>query len=210
MSRPLIASVWGAGGVRLLLGDAVTARMDHDVSYYVVGSLVWAVAIALVLVTTTATLLLVARMFRLGFLADFLSRTVLVGFLAGISIHIIVSQLPGVLGLPSPHTLGHGTLKSVLRRLALGLAGRPIQLRGARPAVGGDRFHARGSAGVPAAGGASAGAGELLGHRGDCENRRDKRADGNKRGDFHVCLRTTQLVNGESTKAGIVTISSQL
>jgi MFS superfamily sulfate permease-like transporter len=40
--------------------------------------------------------------FKLGGIANLLSVPVTVGFLAGISVHIIVSQLPGVLGLPSP------------------------------------------------------------------------------------------------------------
>src|SRR5205085_5672285 len=40
--------------------------------------------------------------FRLGGIANLLSVHVMVGFLAGISVHIIVSQLPGVLGLESP------------------------------------------------------------------------------------------------------------
>jgi MFS superfamily sulfate permease-like transporter len=39
---------------------------------------------------------------RLGWVANLLSLPVTVGFLAGISVHIMVSQLPGVLGLPSP------------------------------------------------------------------------------------------------------------
>jgi SulP family sulfate permease len=38
----------------------------------------------------------------MGWIANLLSTPVTVGFLVGISIHIIVSQLPGVLGLPSP------------------------------------------------------------------------------------------------------------
>jgi sulfate permease, SulP family len=37
---------------------------------------------------------------RLGWIADLLSVPVTTGFLAGISVHIIVSQLPGLLGLP--------------------------------------------------------------------------------------------------------------
>jgi MFS superfamily sulfate permease-like transporter len=41
--------------------------------------------------------------FKLGGIANLLSLPVTVGFLAGISVHIIVSQLPGVLGLPAPH-----------------------------------------------------------------------------------------------------------
>jgi len=37
--------------------------------------------------------------FRLGWIADLLSVPVTTGFLAGISIHIIISQLPGLLGI---------------------------------------------------------------------------------------------------------------
>ncbi|MBN3960018.1 SulP family inorganic anion transporter [Nostoc sp. NMS8] len=46
-----------------------------------------------------AGLLLLARLFRLGFLADFLSRTVLVGFLTGVGIQVAISQLGGLLDL---------------------------------------------------------------------------------------------------------------
>ena len=38
---------------------------------------------------------------RLGWIADLLSVPVTTGFLAGIAIHIVVSQLPGLLGLPA-------------------------------------------------------------------------------------------------------------
>jgi MFS superfamily sulfate permease-like transporter len=47
----------------------------------------------------TAGLLLAARLARLSFLANFLSRTVLVGFLAGVGIQVAVSQLPAMLGV---------------------------------------------------------------------------------------------------------------
>ncbi|MGY4357112.1 hypothetical protein ACVW0J_003605 [Bradyrhizobium sp. i1.7.7] len=47
-------------------------------------------------------MMLASGAFRLGGIANLLSVPVMVGFLAGISVHIIVSQLPGVLGLPSP------------------------------------------------------------------------------------------------------------
>jgi SulP family sulfate permease len=46
-----------------------------------------------------AGLLLLARLFRLGFLADFLSRTVLVGFLTGVGIQVAIGQLGGLLDL---------------------------------------------------------------------------------------------------------------
>ena len=44
-------------------------------------------------------MLLLARVLRLGFLADFLSRTVLVGFLTGVGVQVAFAQLSGVLGL---------------------------------------------------------------------------------------------------------------
>ena len=43
--------------------------------------------------------LLVARLLRLGFLADFLSRTALVGFLTGVGVQVALTQLPGMLGI---------------------------------------------------------------------------------------------------------------
>ncbi|WP_407543492.1 SulP family inorganic anion transporter (plasmid) [Deinococcus radiomollis] len=43
--------------------------------------------------------LLVASVLRLGFLADFLSRTVLVGFLSGIGVSLLVGELPDMLGV---------------------------------------------------------------------------------------------------------------
>ena len=44
-------------------------------------------------------MLLVARLARLGFLANFLSRTVLVGFLTGVGIQVAAGQLPAMLGV---------------------------------------------------------------------------------------------------------------
>jgi SulP family sulfate permease len=46
--------------------------------------------------------LFAAGIFRLGWIADLLSIPVTIGFLAGISIHILISQLPVLLGLPEP------------------------------------------------------------------------------------------------------------
>jgi sulfate permease, SulP family len=46
--------------------------------------------------------LLAAGIFHLGWIADLLSIPVTTGFLAGISVHILISQLPGILGLPAP------------------------------------------------------------------------------------------------------------
>jgi sulfate permease, SulP family len=45
-------------------------------------------------------MLWLARIARLGFLADFLSRTVLTGFLTGVGIQVAAGQVGGMLGLP--------------------------------------------------------------------------------------------------------------
>jgi MFS superfamily sulfate permease-like transporter len=59
-------------------------------------------ALAGVLALMVGLVLVVGGIFRLGWIADLLSIPVTVGFLAGISVHILISQLPGILGLPAP------------------------------------------------------------------------------------------------------------
>ncbi len=58
--------------------------------------------LAAALALMVGLLLVAAGIFRLGWIADLLSIPVTIGFLAGISVHILISQLPGILGLPSP------------------------------------------------------------------------------------------------------------
>jgi MFS superfamily sulfate permease-like transporter len=57
------------------------------------------VALAGVLALMAAGCLFLARIVRLGFLADFLSRTVLAGFLTGVGIQVAFGQLAGLLGI---------------------------------------------------------------------------------------------------------------
>jgi SulP family sulfate permease len=47
----------------------------------------------------TGGLLLLARVVRLGFLANFLSRTVLLGFLTGVGVQVAIGQVPDMLGI---------------------------------------------------------------------------------------------------------------
>jgi len=58
------------------------------------------VQLAGVLAILTAGFLLLARVIRLGFLADFLSRSVLIGFLTGVGIQVAMGQVAGMLGVP--------------------------------------------------------------------------------------------------------------
>ena len=57
-------------------------------------------AYAGVLALITGAILIVARLIRLGFLADFLSKTVLVGFLTGVGIQVAMGQIGGMFGVP--------------------------------------------------------------------------------------------------------------
>ena len=56
-------------------------------------------------------MLLLARLARLGFLANFLSRTVLVGFLTGVGVQVAAGQLPDMLGVTAT---GKDTLTKLL------------------------------------------------------------------------------------------------
>ena len=56
-------------------------------------------ALASLVALMTAGLLLIARLLKLGFLADFLSQTVLVGFLTGVGIQVGIAVLPEMLGV---------------------------------------------------------------------------------------------------------------
>jgi SulP family sulfate permease len=68
------------------------------------------VALAAVLAFMAAGFLILARIIGLGFMADFLSRTVLIGFLTGVGIQVALGQISGMLGLKGG---GHGTLGKV-------------------------------------------------------------------------------------------------
>ena len=64
-------------------------------------------ALAGMVALLTAGLLVLARIFKMGFLADFLSRTVLVGFLTGVGFQVGIAMLGDMFGVTvrSHHTL---------------------------------------------------------------------------------------------------------
>jgi sulfate permease, SulP family len=62
-------------------------------------------------------LLLLARLLRLGFLADFLSRTVLVGFLTGVGFQVGIAVLGEMLGLEVHAHRTVGQLAEIFRGL---------------------------------------------------------------------------------------------
>lgn len=77
------AAIMAAG----LAGLAATASPEY-------------VAYAGILALMAALFLILARLINLGFLADFLSRTVLIGFLTGVGIQVAIGQINGMLGIP--------------------------------------------------------------------------------------------------------------
>ena len=60
-------------------------------------------ALAGLLALMVGVLLIAAAMVGLGFMADFLSRTVLVGFLTGVGIQVSLRALSDLIGLHAPH-----------------------------------------------------------------------------------------------------------
>jgi len=64
-----------------------------------------------VIALVTAGILLLARILRLGFLADFLSRSVLVGFLTGVGVQVAGGELHAMLGIEKG---GGGFLRQLL------------------------------------------------------------------------------------------------
>jgi len=65
----------------------------------------------------TGAMLLAARLARLGFLANFLSRTVLVGFLTGVGISVAAGQLPDMLGVKAAGSQTIPKLANIVRAL---------------------------------------------------------------------------------------------
>jgi sulfate permease, SulP family len=107
---PLVAfAVFGSSRHLVVAADSATAAiLFSSLSPMAPPGTEKYMALVAMVALLTAALLLLARIFRLGFLADFLSRTVLVGFLAGVGCQVGIAMLPDMVGVPvtSHHTLG--------------------------------------------------------------------------------------------------------
>ncbi len=98
---PMILFAFFGSSRHLVVGaDSATAAI---LSSALTGMVVWGSAdwltLAEVLAVLSGGLLILARIIRLGFLADFLSRTVLVGFLSGVGVQVALGEIPNMLGL---------------------------------------------------------------------------------------------------------------
>lgn len=89
-SRQLI--VGPEAGTAMMVAAVLTRAGIESPDQRLAGAALLAVMVGVVLG--------IAAVFRLGALADFLSRPILVGYVNGIALVLVVSQLPGVLGIP--------------------------------------------------------------------------------------------------------------
>jgi sulfate permease, SulP family len=107
---PLIAfAVFGSSRHLVVAADSATAAIFSSslAPMAPLGSEKYMALVGMVTLETAA-LLLLARIIKAGFLADFLSRTVLVGFLTGVGVQVGIAMLGDMLGVsvPSHRTLG--------------------------------------------------------------------------------------------------------
>lgn len=107
---PLVAfAVFGSSRHLIVAADSATAAiLFNSLGHMAAASSAKYSALVSAVAMLTAGFLLLARIFKLGFLADFLSRTVLVGFLTGVGLQVGISMLSEMLGIAvrSSRTLG--------------------------------------------------------------------------------------------------------
>jgi MFS superfamily sulfate permease-like transporter len=98
---PLVAfAVFGSSRHLVVAADSATAAIfSGSLSHMAVPASEKYMALVGMVALLTAGFLLLARVFKLGFLADFLSRTVLVGFLTGVGFQVGVAMLGDMLGV---------------------------------------------------------------------------------------------------------------
>ena len=63
------------------------------------GSTTW-LAYTSLIALICGVMLILARIFKLGFIGDFLSASVLIGFLTGVGVQVFTGQIPDLLGIP--------------------------------------------------------------------------------------------------------------
>jgi SulP family sulfate permease len=93
-------------GTAAILAGALSRMAEPGSTHYL--------GLAATTALLAAGMLLLARLFRLGFLADFLSRTVLVGFLTGVGIQVAIAMLADMAGI----AIKAGNTLSQLRQIA--------------------------------------------------------------------------------------------
>ena len=116
---PLLAfAVFGSSRYLVVAADSATASIlaGKLATMAPVASARY-VALASTVALLTAGFLLLARVLKLGFLADFLSQTVLTGFLTGVGFQVGIAVLGGMVGVEVHSNRTVGQLLEVFRSL---------------------------------------------------------------------------------------------
>ena len=116
---PLVAfAAFGSSRYLVVASDSATAAiLAGGLSGLATAGSAQYVSLAGVVALLTAGFLLLARLLKLGFLADFLSRTVLIGFLTGVGFQVGIAVLSDMLKLEVHGTNPVKQLLQVVRQL---------------------------------------------------------------------------------------------
>src|SRR5271170_2055187 len=117
---PLLAfATFGSSRYLVVAADSATAAiLAGGISGMAQPGSARYVALAGTVALLTAGFLLIARLLKLGFIADFLSQTVLVGFLTGVGFQIGIAVLGEMLGLEIHSRWTVGQLAQILGGLS--------------------------------------------------------------------------------------------
>jgi sulfate permease, SulP family len=114
-SRHLVVGADSATAAILAIGLAGMAAADST-EY---------VALASLAALMCGLLLFAARLLRLGFISNFLSRSVLVGFLTGVGIQVAMGQVAGIFGVPKGSGSTVESFVGTLQNIAAGMTSWP-------------------------------------------------------------------------------------
>ncbi|MFW0789864.1 SulP family inorganic anion transporter [Gordonia sp. CPCC 205333] len=118
----IVFALLGASRLLVVGADSATAALLSSgvaglgIAGLAAGTDRWLAWCALVGIVTAA-LLVVAWVLRLGFLGDFLSTSVLTGFLTGVGISVLIGQLASIAGLPAEHGNAAKKVVELVRQL---------------------------------------------------------------------------------------------
>jgi MFS superfamily sulfate permease-like transporter len=124
---PLVAFAVLGSSRHLVVADSATAAIfSSTLSQMATPASEKYMALVGMVALLTAGFLLLARIFKLGFLADFLSRKVLVGFLTGVGFQVGIAMLGDMFGVKAPSQRRRaqpGRATGLCRRRTVGTAG---------------------------------------------------------------------------------------
>jgi high affinity sulfate transporter 1 len=101
----LVFALLGSSRLLVVGADSATAAVlaaglsGLGIAGVIPASQEW-LAFASLTALVCGALLFVARLLRLGFIGDFLSASVLIGFLTGVGVQVLSGQIPDLLGIP--------------------------------------------------------------------------------------------------------------